>query len=54
MAEIGRVEVKADVVGFGKINPDLEVFGGDLIAVNLLALVVKVDGVDIDFVLAGD
>ena len=49
--EAGAVEVQFHVVGFRPVDPTLEVFRFDLIAVYLLTAEVAVDGVDVQTVI---
>ena len=54
VGERGGVEVVLDTVLLAPLNPALEIFGRNLVAVNELALEVAVDFVEIEAVLAGN
>ena len=54
MREAGAVEIELHVVGFRPVDPALEMFRLDLVAVPLLAAEIAVDGMDAQAVRTGD
>ena len=52
--ETSAVEVELHVVGLGPVDPALEVLRLDLVAVDLLAAEVAVDGVDVQTMVTGE
>src|SRR5208283_710150 len=54
MREAGGIEIHADADGFGPVNPALEMFGADLIAVHFFAAEIAVKRVQVEAMLAGN
>ena len=52
--EAGRVEIEADAVAFGPVDPVREMFGLDVVAIDVLAAELAVAGVQIEAMRAGD